>query len=220
MATVVVTGANRGIGLAFAKAYAARGDRVIGAVRDPSAAGELASFAQVVRCDVQDDGSVRALGAELAGVPVDRLVNNAGILRVDSLDQFDPAVMLQQFDTNAVGPLRVAIALRSNLRAAPAARVVNVTSRMGSIDDNTSGRMYGYRASKAALNMVTRSLAIDLAPIVVVAVHPGMVRTEMIGGHGDIDPDDAVARLLPLVEGLDPAKTGTFWHRDGYELPW
>lgn len=216
--TVLITGANRGIGLAFAKAYSARGETVLGTARDPAKATELAEVAEVFPCDVSDDASVAALGEFLENRPIDLLLNNAGILRGDSLDAFDTETLLAQYNTNAVGILRVTATVRDNL--SDSARVVNITSRMGSITDNTSGRMYGYRASKAAVNMITKGLALDLAPIPVMAIHPGYVQTEMTGGRGDISPDEAVARMVSVIDQLDASRTGTFWHRDGYELPW
>lgn len=216
---VVVTGANRGIGLAFARALAARGATVVGTARDPDGATELGRVARVEPLDVRRDASVEAFAALLADMPVDLLINNAGILLPDDLDTVGSDDLLAQVDVNAFGPLRVTRALLPNLRAARG-RVVNITSRMGSIADNTSGRMYGYRASKAALNAVTRSLALDLAPIPVVALHPGFVQTEMVGGRGDVTPEEAVRRLLLLVDRLDTAMSGRFFHRDGEELPW
>ncbi|MCB9665340.1 MAG: SDR family NAD(P)-dependent oxidoreductase [Alphaproteobacteria bacterium] len=220
MATVVVTGANRGIGLAFARALAARGDTVIGTAREASRAPELAEVARVASLDVRDDASVAAFAASLEGQAVDLLINNAGILLPDDLASVTADTVLAQLDTNAVGPLRVTQALRANLAAAPAAKVANITSRMGSIADNGSGRFYGYRSSKAALNAITVSLARDLAPIPVVALHPGMVATDMVGGHGDVTPDEAAAKLLGLIDALDAEGSGGFLHRDGYALPW
>lgn len=216
--TVLITGANRGIGLEFARAYAARGETVLGTARNPEAATELCEVAEVLPCDVSSDASVQALGEALGNRTIDLLINNAGILRVDTLDAVDTETMLAQYNTNAVGILRVTATLRDNL--SDRARVVNVTSRMGSIEDNTSGRMYGYRASKAAVNMITKGLSLDLAPIPVMAIHPGYVRTDMTSGSGDISPKDAVARMLTVIDELDESRTGMFWHRDGYELPW
>ena len=216
--TVLITGANRGIGLAFAQAYAARGDTVIGTARDASRASELAKVAEVLECDVSSDASVAAFEEAIADRKIDLLVNNAGILRMDSIDKLDTQAMLAQYNTNAVGILRVTAALKENL--AEGGRVVNVTSRMGSIEDNTSGRFYGYRASKAAVNMITKGLSLDLAPIPVLAIHPGAVQTEMTAGGGDISAEESVSRMMAVIDKLDASRSGTFWHRDGYELPW
>lgn len=221
MPTVVITGANRGIGLAFARAFKERGWAVVGTTREPQAATELASLGvRIEEVDVTDDASVAQLGERLTGVPVDRLINNAGVLRRDRLDQLDSAAILRQFDVNALGPLRVSQALVSNLRASNNAGVCAITSRMGSIADNTSGAFYGYRMSKAALNAAMKSLCIDLAPIPVMVVHPGYVRTRLTGELGDLTPDEAVARMMPLIENMTPANSGRFYHRDGHELPW
>lgn len=221
MNTVLITGANRGIGLAFARAFAARGDTVVGTAREPATADDLrASGAEVEELDVTDDASVSALAERLSGRRVDLLINNAGILRRDRLDTADAQSLLRQFDVNALGPLRVTKAMVSNLRLSSHPRVVNLTSRMGSIGDNSSGGFYGYRASKAALNAITRSLAIDLAPVPVICVHPGYVRSRMTGNQGDLTPEEAVERMLPLLDRLDRTQSGKFFHRDGHELPW
>lgn len=218
MATALVVGATRGIGLAYVNALAARGDRVIGTARRPEDATALEDVAaRVVRCDVTDDASVAALAEALSDESLDLLVHNAGVLVPGRLDE-SPASVLGQIDTNAVGAYRVVRALRSRL--APGAKVALMTSRMGSIEDNTSGGYYGYRASKAAMNAVGRSLARDLAPVPVVLLHPGMVRTEMTGGHGDVDAEQAVAALLPQIDAAGAEQSGRFWHRDGFELPW
>jgi len=220
MATVLVTGANRGIGLAFARAFAARGDRVIGTARRAADVTELQQVAdEVLPLDVTDDDSVSALTLAIGETPIDLLVHNAGILVRDDLDDLDPAVFMQQVEVNALGPLRVTRALRPHLARAAAPRIVCITSRMGSITDNTSGRMYGYRASKAALNAVVKSLSIDL-PWPVYAVHPGWVATRMTDHEGPLTPDQSVANMLALLDRLGPEHTGRFFHCEGHELPW
>jgi NAD(P)-dependent dehydrogenase (short-subunit alcohol dehydrogenase family) len=219
--TVVITGANRGIGLAFAKAFRDRGYSVIGTSREPQEADELAALGvRVEEVDVTDDASVAHFADRLAGVAVDRLINNAGVLRRDRIDQLDPVAILRQFDVNALGPLRVSQALMPNLRLSSSPGVVAITSRMGSIADNSSGAFYGYRMSKAALNAAMKSLAIDLAPIPVMLLHPGYVRTRLTGDLGDLTADEAVARMMPLIEGLSLADSGKFYHRDGHTLAW
>lgn len=221
MATVLITGANRGIGLAFAKAFRRRGDEVIGTAREPAGAGDLAETgARVEELDVSDDASVASLVERIVGVPIDLLINNSGILRRDRLESFDPQVVLRQFDVNALGTLRVTAALVPNLKAAAAPKIVGITSRMGSIADNASGGFYGYRASKAAMNAIIKSLSIDLAPWPVVVVHPGYIRTRLTGNQGDLSPDEAVERMLVLIDRLDKSMSGRFFHRDGHELPW
>lgn len=221
MATILVTGANRGIGLAFARALVARGDAVIGTVRRPEDAADLSSAgARLEELEVTDDTSVGALAEHLAGQPIDMILNNAGILRRDRLDSTDPATLLRQFDVNALGPLRVVRALLPNLKLAAHPKIVNITSRMGSIADNASGGFYGYRASKAALNAVTKSLAVDLSPWPVVCIHPGYVRTRLTNHQGEVTAEEAVEKMLVLIDKLDAASSGKFFHRDGHEIPW
>ena len=216
--TVLVTGANRGIGLALARACAARGDRVIGTARRTDEASDLAAVAdRVLPLDVTDDASVAELAAALADEKLDLLITNAGILVDDGFATVDAADVLAQMDANAVGPLRVTQALRDRL--AGGARVVCVSSVMGSIAENGSGGYYGYRASKAALNAIVKNLSIDLAPVPVVAVHPGYVKTAMTG-RGEIGPDESAAALLAAIAGLGRRDTGRFLDRHGHDLPW
>jgi NAD(P)-dependent dehydrogenase (short-subunit alcohol dehydrogenase family) len=221
MATALITGANRGIGLALAQQLTRRGDHVIAAVRTPSQ--ELTQLPGVrveVGIDVSNADDVQDLARRLEGVPIDLLINNAGILRAESLDHLDFESILEQFKINALGPLRVTAALRANLQ--PGAKVGIVTSRMGSIADNSSGSRYGYRMSKAAVNMAGVSLARDLAPqgVAVALLHPGFVRTEMTGGHGMIDPPESAAGLLARLDALTLETSGGFWHCNGEPLPW
>jgi NAD(P)-dependent dehydrogenase (short-subunit alcohol dehydrogenase family) len=152
---------------------------------------------------------------------IDLLINNAGILLWgDQLDALELDGMRQQFEVNALAPLRVTAKLRSKLIRG--AKVALISSRMGSIGDNTSGGFYGYRLSKAALNMAGKSLAVDLAGdgILVAILHPGMVKTEMVGDHGKIEPDVAAQGLLARIEQLTIETTGSFWHANGEILPW
>lgn len=219
MSTVLVTGANRGIGLSLVKHLVARGDTVVATSR--RASPELAALGvRVEIVDVADDASVAALDARLGALQLDLLVNNAGILSLQRLDSLDWAAMRAQFEVNALGPLRVTAALRHRLR--PGAKVGIVTSRMGSISDNTSGSAYGYRMSKAAVNAAGKSLALDLAPagVAVVLLHPGYVRTDMTGGRGNWGPDESAAGLLVQLDRLTLETTGSFWHANGEALPW
>jgi NAD(P)-dependent dehydrogenase (short-subunit alcohol dehydrogenase family) len=149
------------------------------------------------------------------------LINNAGILVWgDRLGSIDWAGMRRQFEVNTLGPLRCTDALRDNLGRG--SKVAMITSRMGSIDDNTSGGAFGYRASKAALNIIGKSLAVDLAPqgIAVALLHPGIVKTEMVGDAGQVEPEDAAAGLLARIDELNLDNTGSFWHANGSKLPW
>lgn len=219
MATILITGANRGIGLELASQYEARGDEVIAVCRRSSP--ELAAMAVDVidGVDVTSDESVSKLASSLNGRRIDCLVNNAGILARDGLGDLDFAVIERQFQVNSMGPLRVTAALRPML--AEGSKVFILTSRMGSIDDNTSGGYYGYRMSKAAVNIVGKSLSVDLkdAGIGVFLLHPGYVATAMTGGQG-IPPEQAAAGLIERMDSLGLEQTGTFWHQEGYALPW
>ncbi|HQY63466.1 MAG TPA: SDR family oxidoreductase [Polyangiaceae bacterium] len=226
--TFLVTGANRGIGLELTAQLAARGDRVIAACRETTPeldalAGDAGEGRDAVRVErgveVTSDVSVAELAGRLAGVSLDVLVLNAGILVADTLETLDFEGARRQFEVNALGPLRVAKALLPNLHEG--SKIAIVTSRMGSIADNGSGRMYGYRMSKAAVNIAGASLARDLHPrgIAVALLHPGMVATEMTGGHG-VPPADAARGLLARIDELDLAATGAFRHANGEPLPW
>lgn len=170
--------------------------------------------------DVTSDKSVNLLAEKLRGRALDLLVNNAGVLTHESLEDLDFAAIQRQIEANAYGPLRVTHKLLPHLKSG--AKVALITSRMGSIADNTSGGMYGYRMSKAALNAAGKSLAHDLAPrgVAVAILHPGYVATEMTGGRGNVRPEEAARALLQRIAELRLETTGTFWHADGQVLPW
>lgn len=219
MATVVITGANRGIGLEMVTQYEARGDEVIAVCRHSCEQLESMAVEVIAGIDVTSEESLCEMAAALRGRRIDRLVNNAGILERDSLDDLDFEAIERQFRVNAMGPLRVTAALRHKL--AGGASVFIITSRMGSIDDNTSGGYYGYRMSKAAVNMAGKSLSIDLreAGIGVFLLHPGYVATDMTGRQG-VPVEQAAAGLIERMDTLQLEQTGTFWHQEGYVLPW
>lgn len=219
MATVLVTGGNRGIGLALAQRYAARGDRVYVTSRQP--VPELSgSFYRVLPLDVRSQDSIDGLVTGLQGEQLDVLINNAGVLERNALDGLDVDSVRFQFEVNALGPLRVTAALRSCLVSG--SKVGIVTSRMGSVGDNSSGGHYGYRMSKAAANMAGKSLAVDLAPhgIALRLLHPGYVKTGMTGFRGNCGPEEASRGLLACMDALTLAETGEFWHASGEPLPW
>ena len=222
--TWIVTAANRGLGLEFARQLAARGERVIATARDPQAATALAKLkVRVEPLDVADAQSVERFGAALAGEPIDVLINNAGVgVRSRSLEEIDFDDMRYFFDVNTVGPLRVTRALLPGLRAGNAKKIVNITSRMGSIEDNGSGGAYEYRASKAALNMVTRSLALDYGSegFVCVVLHPGWVQTDMGGSGAPVKPEDSISGMLGVIDRLSPEYNGEFLDFTGESLPW
>jgi NAD(P)-dependent dehydrogenase (short-subunit alcohol dehydrogenase family) len=221
--SVIITGANRGIGLSFARLYHQQGCEVCALCRNPSP--ELSSLGVTVidGIDVRNDNLFQTLPQKLAGTGTehfDLLINNAGILRNEILGQLDIDQIRDQFEVNALGPLKITEALLPMLK--DGGKIALITSRMGSIEDNTSGGRYGYRMSKAALNIAGVSLACDLASrnIAVGIYHPGLVGTEMIGGHGDITPDEAAERLAQRINELKLSNSGSFWHSNGEILPW
>jgi NAD(P)-dependent dehydrogenase (short-subunit alcohol dehydrogenase family) len=220
MPTAVVTGANRGIGLALCRALAQRGDTVIAACR--SASSELSATAARVETgvDVADDASVKAFAQRLGSEQIDLLINNAGIMLRESLDDLDLSRVRAQIEVNAIGALRVTSALLPNM--VRGGRIGLITSLMGSMGDNGSGGAYGYRMSKAALNAAGVSLARDLAPrgITVTILHPGYVRTDLTGGRGSVAPGESALGVLARIEETTPADTGRFVRWNGELLPW
>jgi len=222
MSFAVVTGANRGIGLALVALLRERGYAVLAACRTSSPELAALSGAEIVEgVDVADDAGVERLRGAVSDRPIDLLINNAGILVWgDRLGSIDVAGIRRQFEVNALGPLRVTEALLGRL--GKGSKIALVTSRMGSIADNTSGGGYGYRMSKVALNMAGKSLAEDLksSGVAVAILHPGMVKTDMIRGHGQIEPGEAAKGLLARIDELTLETTGGFWHANGERLPW
>jgi NAD(P)-dependent dehydrogenase (short-subunit alcohol dehydrogenase family) len=225
---VVITGANRGIGLELAKHYREQDYTVIGICRESSE--ELDELADMVisDIDVRSEDSIEMVAEVLAstlinsdsGQKIDVLINNAGVFMNESLEEMDFDSIQTQLEINAIAPLRVAHAFQSMLWEG--SKVAMITSRMGSVSDNGSGAYYGYRASKAALNAFGKSLAIDLKPkgVAVALLHPGFVQTRMVGFNGDITPAKAAEGLAQRIEELNLDNTGTFWHSNGEVLPW
>ena len=227
MATVLVTGADRGIGAALCLALKQRGDHAIAACLVDSPELREAGVEVHAGVDVRSDESVKKLAAALAGRRIDVLINNAGIVREGKLGRFDYEKFRAEYDVNALGPLRVTEALLPLM--SEGAKIGIVTSRVGSLGDNGSGGLYGYRMSKAAANMAGLNLAHELRPrgIAVVCLHPGTVRTEMTRGLGDdstmanaVDPKTAAKGLLARIDELTLATSGTFRHANGEALPW
>lgn len=220
MAIVLITGAARGIGYEFARQYKERGDTVIATCRKPTDQLTALGVEIIQNIDVSVDKDVATLKQKLEDRSIDILVNNAGVLFNESLQEMNFETMKKQFDVNALGPLRVTCALINNM--AKGSKVGIVTSRMGSIEDNNSGGIYGYRASKAAANCIGKSLAHDLEPkgIAVALLHPGYVRTDMTGGQGEINPDLSARGLIKILDKLNISSTGRFWHTNGSSLPW
>ena len=221
MATWLVTGANRGIGLELVRQLHERGDTVIATCRSRSGALDTIGCRVVDGIDVSraDVGEtlVAALGPD---EKLDVVVANAGVGGWDSLDRLDLEQAQRQFDVNTLGPLRIASALLPRLERG--AKLGFVSSKAGSIGDRPSGGNYGYRVSKAALNMAAANLASDLGSrgIHVVVLHPGFVRTDMTGGGGNVDPPEAASGLIERLDELDASRSGRFFHANGDELPW
>lgn len=220
MALSVVTGANRGIGLSLCEQLKARGKTVLAACR--KASPELLQLGVELAEDIDVTTQAGALAlAKAVGIrQLELLINNAGILRNESLGSIDFDSIERQFATNAIGPVRITETLAPRLSSG--AKVAMITSRMGSIADNGSGGYYGYRMSKAALNAASVSLARDLKArgIALAILHPGYVATEMTGRHGSITPSEAAAGLLARIDALTLETSGSFWHMNGEPLPW
>ncbi len=221
MGTYLVTGANRGIGLEYCRQLKERGDNVIAVCRSTSDELENLGISVETDVDITLDESVANLVKRLDGHSIDVLINNAGIVERVSLDRLDINSIRRQFEVNALGPLKFTQALLTNLKKG--SKIIMMTSRMGSIEDNTSGGSYGYRMSKVALSMAGKSLSQDLKSkeIAVAILHPGLVKTRMTGfTDSGITPEQSVKGLLARIDELNLENTGTFWHSNGEILPW
>ncbi|NQZ23331.1 MAG: SDR family oxidoreductase [Colwellia sp.] len=217
---IVITGANRGIGLAMAKKFQTQGDNVYALCRQSSAALNELAVHVIVDIDVATDAGIKNMTKSLSGIGIDVLVCNAGILRDESLTDMNIETIREQFEVNALAPLRIVDALQSNLN--PDGKVAMITSRMGSISDNGSGGRYGYRMSKAALNAASMSLSKDLSnqDVAVGIYHPGYVQTDMVNHGGDISADESAGRIVGLINELTMNGSGVFRHSNGEVLPW
>lgn len=230
MSTVLVTGANRGIGLALVTAWAEQGDDVIATVRSPDSLHDLATVIErlpgrieVHRLEVTDPASIAALAERLAGRPIDVLINNAGVMgpeRQSSLDM-DHAGWLEVLKVNTIAPLAVAQALLPNLRLVERAKILTISSGMGSLANAKSDHV-AYRSSKAAVNKVMQCLGTDLAAegIAVAVCHPGWVRTDMGGAGADISPEMSAAGIQRIVDRMTLVHAPVFHVWDGGVLPW
>ncbi len=225
MPTVLITGANRGIGLELARQYAADGWRVLATCRDPGAAADLNAVkgdVEVHRLDVDDPATLDALASSLKGQAIDVLFNNAGInKRASSIAEIDYDGWARTMETNVFGPIRVAAALMDNVLASSAKVMAFTSSKMGSIAENTGGGIM-YRTSKTALNMAVDCLAKELGGQGVIAVmfHPGHVRTDMGGPTAPVTAVDSAAGMRAVISGLTPKDNGAFRNFDGTPLPW
>ncbi len=222
MRTAVITGANRGIGLELARQLTDRGYRVIGVCRHASPDLNVTEVQVEDGVDVTDSGSLADLAERLRGTRIDLLINNAGLLQSSSLEGIESEIdaWRAQFEVNSLSPVRVTSMLRNHLN--DGGKVIIITSRMGSIADNTSGGSYAYRMSKAAVNAAGVSLAHELRDrdIAVGLLHPGYVRTDMTGNTGHVDADQAASSLIERIDELNLDNTGSFRHANGEVLPW
>ena len=226
MATALITGANRGLGLEFVRQLADSGWRVHACCRLPEKARQLKSLAGDIvrhRMDVTDSLQIAGLGRELADENLELLINNAGIFGPRAgFGQIAYDDWLQVFNVNTVAPMRVAEAFAPHLGRSGQAKLINISSRLGSIAETDTSGTHIYRSSKAALNIVTKCLSIDLAPrgVSVVALHPGWVRTDMGGKSATWTPVDSVDHMLRFITALTPAASGGFYAYDGHPIPW
>ena len=221
MATYLVTGANRGIGYEYCKQLKDRGDEVIAVCRHSSDELDKLGVQVETDIDISNEESIQSLVNTLDGKAIDVLVNNAGIYRQSSLSELNIDGIREQFEVNTLGPLRLTQALLPNLQQG--SKIAIMTSRMGSIEDNTSGGTYGYRMSKTAVSMAGKSLSQDLKDkgIAVAILHPGLVSTGMTNfTDSGISPAESVKGLIARIDALTLDNTGTFWHSNGEVLPW
>jgi NAD(P)-dependent dehydrogenase (short-subunit alcohol dehydrogenase family) len=229
MRTVLITGANRGIGLEHARRYAECGARVFATARNPDEADELAALAkqhpiEVLAYDAADEGAPAALKQRIGAEPLDLMFANAGAMgtRRQSFGDVDTEAVLSLIQVNALAPLKLAEALADNVAQSERKIMAFQTSLMGSIADNGSGSAYAYRLSKVTLNMVGKGVANDLRGrgVISVLLHPGWVRTRMGGAGGKISVEECVEGQQRILDALTPDQSGRFFNYDGRELPW
>ncbi|MBD64940.1 MAG: short-chain dehydrogenase [Halobacteriovoraceae bacterium] len=215
---VVIIGGNKGIGLALVKKFLSHGHRVSVTCRETSQELAATQAKIITDIDVTKEETTRTLSQKIGDI--DMLIHCAGVLISDSLDKIDISNISKQFEVNALGPLKTFLSLRKNLKKG--SKVGFLTSRMGSIEDNTSGGQYGYRTSKTALNAIAKSLAVDLKPseIAVFLLHPGYVKTSMTNYNGLIETDESADGLYDIMMTKSLEDSGSFWHTNGEQLPW
>ena len=221
MSTYLITGSNRGIGLELCKQIIANGDEVIATCRKASTELKNLSVRIEENIDISSEDSINKLKDKLSDLKLDCLIHNAGIYEFNSFEDFDKKSVLHQFEVNALSPIFLTQKLSHLLKRS--SKIVFITSRMGSIGDNTSGSSYGYRMSKVSLSMAAKSLSIDLLDreIYVAILHPGLVSTRMTGfTRNGITTEKSVNGILKRIESLNRENTGTFWHANGDVLPW
>ncbi len=228
MNTVLITGANRGIGLEFTKQYALDGWHVFACCREPQSASALQAIAstnnnvQTLALDVGDFAQIDALALQLKRESIDLLLNNAGVYPSSSFGNTDYSAWADGFKTNSMAPLKMVEAFVQQISRSQHKKIATLSSKMGSIDDNTSGESYSYRTSKTAVNMVMKSLSIDLKPygISVVTLHPGWVKTDMGGSNALINSQTSVSGMRKVIADLNLSSTGKFIAYDGKAINW
>ena len=229
METILITGANRGIGLALVSRYLAAGSQVVATCRSPEYAQALKSLQEanasleILPLDTTSETQTQQLVTSLSGREIDVLINNAGVMGGDrqGLQNMDYAAWSDAFAVNTMAPFRLSVALLDNLLAAERPRIITVSSQMGALARQSKGALI-YRSSKAAVNKTMQVLALELESqgIIVCPVHPGWVQTDMGGAQADITPAQSADGLYQLIAQLDASKSGRFWRFDGSEHPW
>ena len=215
MKNILITGANRGIGLKFAEILSAN-NNIYATARDITNADDLKKFdnTELLELDLLDKDSIKSFCSELKDIPLDMIINNAGIFQDEQMEEtiLDPELWLDEIMINAIGPVVLSQKLKENIMSGNDKKIIFISSQMGSIDDNYSGGYYFYRTSKSALNSAAKSLSIDWKAdgISVLMLHPGWVRTDMGGSNAKLDIDTSVKKMLDVINSLDMGKTGTF----------
>ena len=226
MKNILITGANRGIGLMFAQSFSSIANTVYATVRDLNNCDELKKIknVEILELDLLSKNSIKTFCSELKDIPLDLILNNAGVFQDEQMEEtnLDPDLWLDEVMINAVGPMTLTQKLRENLMSGVEKKVIFISSQMGSVDDNHSGGYYFYRTSKSALNSAARSLAIDWKAdnISVLMLHPGWVKTDMGGLKAKLEIEESVSCMLKVIHALDISKTGSFVNYDGKKLEW
>ena len=225
MKNILITGANRGIGLKFAEILSAN-NNIYATARDITNADDLKKFdnTELLELDLLNKDSIKSFCSELKDIPLDMIINNAGIFQDEQMEEtiLDPELWLDEIMINAIGPVVLSQKLKENIMSGNDKKIIFISSQMGSIDDNYSGGYYFYRTSKSALNSAAKSLSIDWKAdgISVLMLHPGWVRTDMGGSNAKLDIDTSVSKMLDVINSLDICKTGTFLNYEGKKLEW
>ena len=225
MKNILITGANRGIGLKFAEILSAN-NNIYATARDITKTDDLEKLdnTELLELDLLDKDSIKSFCSELKDIPLDMIINNAGIFQDEQMEEtiLDPELWLDEIMINAIGPVVLSQKLKENIMSGNDKKIIFISSQMGSIDDNYSGGYYFYRTSKSALNSAAKSLSIDWKAdgISVLMLHPGWVRTDMGGSNAQLDIDTSVSTMLDVINSLDMGKTGTFLNYEGKKLEW